>query len=121
MRGPLRTLMIDTLSADNWHRGLFDPAGLQHFVNSHLERRANLGYELWGLMLLLLWIKRWEFKRQQHWPPRRFPRESLRLHRRRPVAAAIYLGCILSPPSLMDDVDAVQAQIARNICSRAIG
>ena len=31
------------------------------------------------------------------------------------MAAAIYLGCILSPPSLMDDVDAVQAQIARNM------
>src|SRR5580698_2906413 len=31
------------------------------------------------------------------------------------VAGAIYLGCIVSPPSLMDDVDAVQAQIARNM------
>jgi 4-amino-4-deoxy-L-arabinose transferase-like glycosyltransferase len=31
------------------------------------------------------------------------------------IAAAIYVGCILSPPSLMDDVDAVQAQIARNM------
>ena len=31
------------------------------------------------------------------------------------MAAAIYLGCILSPPSLMDDVDAVQGQIARNM------
>jgi 4-amino-4-deoxy-L-arabinose transferase-like glycosyltransferase len=30
-------------------------------------------------------------------------------------AGAIYLGCIFSPPSLMDDVDAVQAQIARNM------
>ena len=30
-------------------------------------------------------------------------------------AGAIYLGCIISPPSLMDDVDAVQAQIARNM------
>jgi 4-amino-4-deoxy-L-arabinose transferase-like glycosyltransferase len=30
-------------------------------------------------------------------------------------AAAVYLGCIFSPPSLMDDVDAVQAQIARNM------
>lgn len=30
-------------------------------------------------------------------------------------AAAIYLGCLISPPSLMDDVDAVQAQIARNM------
>jgi 4-amino-4-deoxy-L-arabinose transferase-like glycosyltransferase len=31
------------------------------------------------------------------------------------VAAAVYLGCIVSPPSLMDDVDAVQAQISRNM------
>jgi 4-amino-4-deoxy-L-arabinose transferase-like glycosyltransferase len=30
-------------------------------------------------------------------------------------AAAIYLGCVLSPPSLMDDVDAVQAQIAKTM------
>jgi 4-amino-4-deoxy-L-arabinose transferase-like glycosyltransferase len=30
-------------------------------------------------------------------------------------AAAVYLGCIVSPPSLMDDVDAVQAQIAANM------
>jgi 4-amino-4-deoxy-L-arabinose transferase-like glycosyltransferase len=31
------------------------------------------------------------------------------------IAAAIFLGCIVSPPSLSDDVDAVQAQIARNM------
>ena len=31
------------------------------------------------------------------------------------VAAVIFLGTIVSPPSLMDDVDAVQAQIARNM------
>ena len=31
------------------------------------------------------------------------------------VAATIYLGCIISPPSLQDDVDAVQAQISRNM------
>ncbi len=30
-------------------------------------------------------------------------------------ASAIYLGGVLSPPSLMDDVDAVQAQIAKNM------
>ncbi|MGA8305502.1 MAG: glycosyltransferase family 39 protein, partial [Candidatus Acidiferrales bacterium] len=32
-------------------------------------------------------------------------------------ATAVYLGCIISPPSLMDDVDSVQAQIARNMLS----
>ncbi len=31
------------------------------------------------------------------------------------VAAGVYFGCMISPPSLMDDVDAVQAQIARNM------
>src|ERR1700689_4038627 len=31
------------------------------------------------------------------------------------AASAVYVGCMVSPPSLMDDVDAVQAQIARNM------
>src|SRR5215831_20200371 len=31
------------------------------------------------------------------------------------VAAAIFLACTISPPGLSDDVDAVQAQIARNM------
>ncbi|HJZ98857.1 MAG TPA: glycosyltransferase family 39 protein, partial [Candidatus Solibacter sp.] len=31
------------------------------------------------------------------------------------VAAIVFLGCMASPPGLMDDVDAVQAQIARNM------
>jgi 4-amino-4-deoxy-L-arabinose transferase-like glycosyltransferase len=31
------------------------------------------------------------------------------------LAAVIFLGCVPSPPHLMDDVDAVQAQIARNM------
>ncbi len=30
-------------------------------------------------------------------------------------ATAVFFGCILSPPALMDDVDAVQAQIGRNM------
>jgi len=31
------------------------------------------------------------------------------------VAAIIFLGCIISPPALMDDVDSTQAQIARTM------
>jgi 4-amino-4-deoxy-L-arabinose transferase-like glycosyltransferase len=33
------------------------------------------------------------------------------------VAAIIFFGCIVSPPSLMDDVDAVHGQMARNMLS----
>jgi 4-amino-4-deoxy-L-arabinose transferase-like glycosyltransferase len=31
------------------------------------------------------------------------------------IATLIFFGCVISPPSLMDDVDAVQAQIAQNM------
>lgn len=31
------------------------------------------------------------------------------------AAAAVFLGCVPAPPNLMDDVDAVQAQVARNM------
>jgi len=31
------------------------------------------------------------------------------------IAAAVFVGSMISPPSLMDDVDSVQAQIARNM------
>ena len=31
------------------------------------------------------------------------------------IAALIFLGCIVSPPALMDDMDATQAQIARTM------
>ena len=30
--------------------------------NRHLERRANLGYHLWGLLVLFLWMKRWRIQ-----------------------------------------------------------
>ncbi|MBV8552469.1 MAG: glycosyltransferase family 39 protein [Acidobacteriaceae bacterium] len=33
------------------------------------------------------------------------------------IASAIYIGCMFSPPWLVDDVDSVQAQIARNMLS----
>ncbi|MGD0201937.1 MAG: glycosyltransferase family 39 protein [Bryobacteraceae bacterium] len=33
------------------------------------------------------------------------------------IAAIVFLGGVISPPSLMDDVDAVQAQLARNMLS----
>jgi len=27
-----------------------------------LERKANHGYHLWGLMVLLIWMKRWKIE-----------------------------------------------------------
>jgi len=60
LRGPLRALLVETISSGaSEHDDLFHPDILQNHVSRHLERRANLGYHLWGLMLLFLWMKKW--------------------------------------------------------------
>jgi asparagine synthase (glutamine-hydrolysing) len=62
-RGPLRALLLDTLTPEAVEQTrLFRAAGVQSLVNDHLERRANLGYHLWGLMILFLWMKRWRIE-----------------------------------------------------------
>jgi asparagine synthase (glutamine-hydrolysing) len=63
LRGPLRELMRDTLSAGaSQHAAAFRPAVIEACVRRHLERRANLGYHLWGLMILFLWMRRWQIQ-----------------------------------------------------------
>jgi asparagine synthase (glutamine-hydrolysing) len=60
LRGPLQTLLMDTLaSGASEHPELLRSAGIDAYVRQHVERRANLGYHLWGLMILFLWMKRW--------------------------------------------------------------
>jgi asparagine synthase (glutamine-hydrolysing) len=62
-RGPLRTLLCDTLGAGaTEHSGLFRRSAVDDCVRAHLERRANLGYHLWGLLTLFLWMKRWRIQ-----------------------------------------------------------
>ncbi len=59
-RGPLRALLLDTLTDDAVARsGLFRPEQVSALVRAHLERRGNFGYHLWGLLILFLWIKKW--------------------------------------------------------------
>jgi asparagine synthase (glutamine-hydrolysing) len=31
-------------------------------MQAHMDRRANLGYHLWGLMTLFLWMKKWRIQ-----------------------------------------------------------
>jgi asparagine synthase (glutamine-hydrolysing) len=60
LRGPLRSLLLDTLKEGlSEHADLFDAATIERTLELHLERRANLGYHLWGLMILFLWMKQW--------------------------------------------------------------
>lgn len=63
LRGPLRALLQDTLAAGaSEHSGLFRAEAIEAAVRSHLERRANIGYHLWGLMMLYLWMRRWRIQ-----------------------------------------------------------
>jgi asparagine synthase (glutamine-hydrolysing) len=63
LRGPLRPLMLDALaSGAAGHAGLFQKSAIDACVNDHLQRRANLGYHLWGLMILFLWMRKWRIQ-----------------------------------------------------------
>ena len=119
LRGPLRPLLIDTLNTGFPSiRNCFDSDVIQAYLRSHLERRVNIGYHLWGLMILFLWMKKWRIQAPISTTAKRQLQPDGSRHLYLAVvliAAAVYLGCIVSPPSLMDDVDAVQAQIARNM------
>jgi asparagine synthase (glutamine-hydrolysing) len=62
-RTTLRPLLTETLSEANVRAsGLFSWEAVERVIRSHLERRANLGYHLWGLLVLFLWMKRWQIE-----------------------------------------------------------
>ena len=59
-RGPLRPLLEEALAfASAEHSGFFQLSTIRSYVQAHLDRRANLGYHLWGLTILFLWMKKW--------------------------------------------------------------
>jgi asparagine synthase (glutamine-hydrolysing) len=63
LRGPLRSLMSDVLldGASNY-ASLFRRDVIETYIRQHLERQVNVGYHLWGLMVLFLWMKRWNIQ-----------------------------------------------------------
>ncbi len=63
MRTVLRSLLLDTLTPQALRdSGLFDPAAVQTMIHNHLERRVNLGFQLWGLLILFLWMRKWNIQ-----------------------------------------------------------
>lgn len=59
-RGPLRQLLTDVLTQGSIEEaGVFSWAPVEQLISSHLNRKANVGYHLWGLLSLVLWMKRW--------------------------------------------------------------
>ncbi len=63
LRGPLRSLVVDTLrSGLSQYPELFNSAVVETCLRDHLEKRINVGYHLWGLMILFLWMKKWQIQ-----------------------------------------------------------
>ncbi len=62
-RGPLKPLLLETLaSAEAEHADLFDFAMIRELTRLHLSRSINVGYHLWGLVMLFMWMKRWQIQ-----------------------------------------------------------
>ena len=63
LRGALRPLLLDALSPASVRSiGIFNPEAISALVKRHLNREANLGYHLWGLVTLHLWMRRWKIE-----------------------------------------------------------
>lgn len=61
LRTCLKPLVLETLNRRNTEAaGVFDWPVLHAFLSRHLDRRENLGYHIWGLLTLFLWIQRWK-------------------------------------------------------------
>ena len=63
LRGVLRHMLLDTLNERTvTESGLFYWPEVRKLIDEHLDRKANWGYHLWGLMTLMLWMKRWKIE-----------------------------------------------------------
>jgi asparagine synthase (glutamine-hydrolysing) len=63
LRGRLKSFLLDILTEESVRRtGLFRWKEIETLLKDHLERRANSGYHLWGLMILFLWMKQWKIQ-----------------------------------------------------------
>ena len=60
-RGALRPMLEEVVSERAVREtGLFRPEAVARVKQDHARRRANLGYPLWGLLILFLWMKEWK-------------------------------------------------------------
>lgn len=62
-RGPLKALLMETLAAaEAEHSELFRFDAIRTYTQLHMNRSINVGYHLWGLIMLFLWMKRWNIQ-----------------------------------------------------------
>ncbi|WP_263366354.1 asparagine synthase (glutamine-hydrolyzing) [Edaphobacter bradus] len=63
LRGHLKPLLMDTLNQKTVEEsGLLSWPYIQSILDQHMQRRANYGYHLWGMLMLFLWIRQWKIQ-----------------------------------------------------------
>ena len=63
LRTTLKPLLCEALNPAVLARtGLFHPEAVRQLMSDHFDRRVNAGFHLWGLMILLLWMEKWQIQ-----------------------------------------------------------
>jgi len=63
LRWELKPLLLEVTSPSVLSRtGLFNPKVLKRWLQAHFEGRINIGFHLWGLLILLLWMEKWRIQ-----------------------------------------------------------
>ena len=63
LRTILRPLLLDCFASQSIRSsGLFREAKIHALLREHLGHKRNVGYHLWGLLILALWIKKWRIQ-----------------------------------------------------------
>jgi asparagine synthase (glutamine-hydrolysing) len=61
LRGPLRNLLVETLRFGLREYGsFFQKDRIEQLMDRHFRREINVGYHLWGFLILFLWMKKWQ-------------------------------------------------------------
>jgi asparagine synthase (glutamine-hydrolysing) len=63
LRGHLKPLLMDTLNQKAVEEtGILYWPHVESVIQMHMERKANYGYHLWGMLMLFLWIRQWNIQ-----------------------------------------------------------
>ena len=59
----LKPLLYETLTRETIEStGIFSFAATDRLIRDHMSERTNAGYQLWGLLTLFLWLKKWRIQ-----------------------------------------------------------
>jgi asparagine synthase (glutamine-hydrolysing) len=61
LRGPLRGLLEDAVQFGlSEYESFFRADRITALMDRHMRKEINIGYHLWGLLILFLWMKKWQ-------------------------------------------------------------